>query len=87
MRKTADIVIIGGGIIGVSVAYYLGKMGAKNIVLLEKDLIGEGSTGLCAGGIRRQWTTEVNMHFSLKAFEIFRNFKDEFGVDPEFHQI
>ncbi len=87
MRKTSDIVIIGGGIIGVSVAYYLGKMGAKNVLLLEKDMIGEGSTGLCAGGIRRQWTTEVNMHFSLTAFEIFQNFKDEFGVDPEFHQI
>jgi len=86
MRKTADIVIIGGGIIGVSVAYYLGKMGAKNVLLLEKDLIGEGSTGLCAGGIRRQWTTEVNMYFALKAFEIFQHFKDEFGVDPEFHQ-
>lgn len=87
MRKTADIVIIGGGIIGVSVAYYLGKMGAKNVLLLEKDLIGEGSTGLCAGGIRRQWTTEVNMHFALKAFEIYRHFREEFGVDPEFHQI
>jgi sarcosine oxidase subunit beta len=87
MKKTADIVIIGGGIIGVSVAYYLGKMGAKNVVLLEKDRIGEGSTGLCAGGIRRQFTTEVNMHFSLKAFELFQNFKDEFGVDPEFRQI
>jgi len=87
MRKTADIVIIGGGIIGVSVAYYLGKMGADNVLLLEKDLIGEGSTGLCAGGIRRQWTTEVNMHFALKAFEIFQHFADEFGIDPEFHPI
>jgi sarcosine oxidase subunit beta len=87
MRKTADIVIIGGGIIGVSIAYYLSKMGATGIVLFEKDLLGEGSTGLCAGGIRRQWTTEVNMNFALKSFEIFRNFNDEFGVDPEFHQI
>ncbi|MFQ6078231.1 MAG: NAD(P)/FAD-dependent oxidoreductase [Thermodesulfobacteriota bacterium] len=87
MRKTAGIVIIGGGIIGVSVAYYLGKMGAKNVILLEKDLVGEGSTGLCAGGIRRQWSTEVNMHFALKAFEMYQNFGDEFGVDPEFHQI
>ena len=87
MKKTADIVIIGGGIIGVSIAYYLAKMGAKNVLLLEKDLIGEGSTGLCAGGIRRQWTTEANMHFALKAFEIFQNFKHEFDVDPEFHQV
>jgi sarcosine oxidase subunit beta len=87
MEKTADIVIIGAGIIGVSIAYYLGKMGAKNVVVFEKDLIGMGSTGLCAGGIRRQWSTEVNMQFAMKAFEVFQNFKDEFGVDPEFHRI
>jgi sarcosine oxidase subunit beta len=87
VEKTADIVIIGAGIIGVSIAYYLGKMGAKNVVVFEKDLIGMGSTGLCAGGIRRQWSTEVNMQFAMKAFEVFQNFKDEFGVDPEFHRI
>lgn len=87
MEKTADIVIIGGGIIGVSIAYYLGKIGAKNVVLLEKDLIGMGSTGLCAGGIRRQWSTEVNMQFAMKSFEVFQNFEEEFGVSPEFHQI
>jgi sarcosine oxidase, subunit beta len=87
MGKTADIVIIGGGIIGVSIAYYLGKMGATNVVLFEKDLIGMGSTGLCAGGIRRQWSTEVNMHFALKAFEVFQNFEEEFEASPEFHQI
>ncbi len=87
MSKTADIVIVGGGIIGVSIAYYLGKMGAKDVVLFEKDLLGMGSTGLCAGGIRRQWSTEVNMHFAMKAFEVFQNFEEEFGASPEFHQI
>jgi len=87
MTKTADIVIIGGGIIGVSIAYYLGKMGVKDVILFEKDLIGAGSTGLCAGGIRRQWSTEVNMHFAMKSFEVFQNFEEEFGASPEFHQI
>jgi len=87
MKKTADIVIVGAGIIGVSIAYYLGKMGAKNVVLLEKDLIGMGSTGLCAGGIRRQWSTEVNMQFAMKSFEVFQNFENEFGASPDFHQI
>jgi sarcosine oxidase subunit beta len=87
MEKIADVVIIGGGIIGVSIAYYLGKIGAKNVLLFEKDLIGAGSTGLCAGGIRRQWSTEINMHFAMKAFEVFQNFEDEFGASPEFHQI
>jgi sarcosine oxidase subunit beta len=87
MEKTADVVIIGGGIIGVSIAYYLGKMGARDVVVFEKDLIGEGSTGLCAGGIRRQWSTEVNMHFAMKSFEVFQNFEEEFGASSEFHQI
>jgi len=87
VEKAADIVIIGGGIIGVSIAYYLAKKGAKNVVLLEKDLIGMGSTGLCAGGIRRQWSTEVNMQFAMKSFEVFQNFEEEFGSSPEFHQI
>ena len=87
MTKTADIVIIGGGIIGVSIAYNLGKMGAKKIVLFEKDNICEGSTALCAGGIRRQFTSDVTMQFALKSFEVFQHFKDEFGVDPQFHPI
>ena len=86
MRKIADIVIIGGGIIGVSIAYYLAKKGAKNVLLLEKDHIGDGSTGRCTGGIRRQWSTEVNMRFALKAFDVFQNFRDEFGIYPEFRQ-
>ena len=87
MKKTADIVIIGAGIIGVSIAYYLGKMGAKNVMVFEKDQIAGGSTGLCAGGIRRQWSTEVNMQFAMKSFEVFQNFDEEFGTSPEFHQI
>jgi sarcosine oxidase subunit beta len=87
LNRTADIVIIGAGIIGVSIAYHLGKMGAKHVVVFEKDLIGEGSTGLSAGGIRRQWSTEVNMQFAIKSFEVFQNFEEEFGASPEFRQI
>ena len=87
MKKSADIVIIGAGIIGVSIAYYLGKMGARNVMVFEKDQIAGGSTGLCAGGIRRQWSTEVNMQFAMKSFEVFQNFENEFGASPEFHQI
>lgn len=87
MQKTADIVIIGGGIIGVSIAYHLGRLGARNVLLLEKGLLCEGSTGLCAGGIRRQWTTAVNMQFALHAFDFFQTFRASFGVDPKFYPI
>ena len=47
METTADVVIVGGGIIGVSVAYYLGKKGACNVLLLEKDRIGGRNGTLC----------------------------------------
>jgi sarcosine oxidase subunit beta len=86
MTKTADLVIVGGGIIGVSIAYHLACKGVKNLLLLEKNQIGEGSTGFCVGGIRRQWSTDVNMQFALKAYDVFQHFAEEFGVDPGFHQ-
>ena len=83
----AEIVIIGGGIIGVSIAYYLAKMGAPEVLLLEKGLMGEGSTGKCAGGIRTQFSTEINIRFSQLSIEVFKGFKTEFGVDPEFRSV
>jgi sarcosine oxidase subunit beta len=86
LPKRADVVIIGGGIIGVSIAYYLAKKGVKNVLLLERDIMGEGATAKCAGGIRTQFSTEINVQFSLISREVFGRFQEEFGVDPEFHQ-
>ena len=85
--STADVVIIGGGIIGVSIAYYLAKKGVRDVVLLERGMMGEGATGKCAGGIRTQFSTEINIRFSLLGLEVIEGFKEEFGVDPEFHPV
>jgi sarcosine oxidase subunit beta len=53
LPKTADAVIIGGGVMGTSTAYHLARKGAKNVVLIEKEpFFGVMSTGQCAGGIR-----------------------------------
>ena len=82
----ADVVIIGGGIIGVSTAYYLVKNSPKKIVLLEKGTMGEGSTGKCAGGIRTHFSTRINIEFSLLSLVILNEFQSEFGVDPEFRR-
>ena len=60
MIKRADIVIIGGGIIGCSIAYNLAKMGGKNIVLFEKNSLASGATGRCGAGIRQQFGAEMN---------------------------
>ena len=84
---SAEVVIIGGGIIGVSIAYYLAKKGAGKVVLLERGIMGEGSTGKCAGGIRTQFSTEINIRFSLLSLKVFQGFQAEFGVDPEFHPV
>ena len=85
MEKTADVIIIGGGIIGTAIAAFLSQKKIGTIVLLEKGMLGEGSTSRCAGGIRCQFTTSINIRFSLLSLKIFENFRDLFGKDPEFH--
>ena len=87
LPSNAEVVIIGGGIIGVSIAYHLARKGARQIVLLEKGMLGEGSTGKCAGGIRTQFSTEINIRFSLLSLKVFHRFKEEFGIDPAFRQV
>ncbi len=87
LPRTADVVIVGGGVIGLSIAYHLAKKGMKNLLLLEKDTLGAGSTGKCAGGIRTLFSTDINIRFSLLSSKIFEDFPSEFGVDPEFHRV
>lgn len=87
MEKTADVVIIGGGVIGLSIAYHLALKKAGRILLLEKGQLGEGSTSRCVGGIRTQFSTEINIRFSLESLKIFEQFEEEFGINPEFKRI
>jgi sarcosine oxidase subunit beta len=87
MEKTADVVIIGGGIIGLSIAYFLALKKAGRIILFERGQLGEGSTGRCVGGIRTQFSTEINVRFSLESLKTFEQFEEEFGVNPEFKRI
>ncbi|WP_433633652.1 NAD(P)/FAD-dependent oxidoreductase [Halomicrococcus sp. NG-SE-24] len=75
-----DAVVIGGGIVGLSAAYYLGEAGA-NVTLYEKNSLGTGSTSRAAGGIRSQFSTEVNVKLSMASREVWERFEDSFGVD------
>ena len=84
---TADIVIIGGGVMGASAAYHLAKRGIKNIVLLEKEeFFGTGATGRCAGGVRYQFSTEINVRLSLASLPMLECFKEETGQDVNYRQ-
>jgi len=76
MKNKAEIVIIGGGVIGASIAYSLADKGMKDIVVLEKNYIASGSTGSCGAGIRQQWGTKMNCILSKKSMEIFENLNE-----------
>src|SRR5512139_3037961 len=78
--STAEIVIIGGGVMGASTAYHLAGRGVRNIVLLEKEeFFGQGATGRCAGGVRYQFGTEINIRLSLESLPMLERFEQEIG--------
>jgi sarcosine oxidase subunit beta len=86
MIKKADIVIIGGGVVGCSIAYNLAKLGAKNIILLEKNTLASGATGRCGAGIRQQFGTKMNCILARESIKIFENLSQELEYDIELNQ-
>lgn len=83
MNKTADCVIIGGGISGYAIAYNLAKRGMKNIVVLDKSYQASGSTGRCGAGIRQQWGTEMNCKLGKLSNDYFENAQEELQYDGD----
>ncbi len=86
-KRTAEVAIIGGGIMGASTAYHLARRGLSDVVILEKDLLAQASTGLSAGGIRQQFSHPANIRLSQEAVRVFERFEEEFETDVEFRQV
>jgi len=80
MKNKAEVVIIGGGVNGCSLAYRLAKKGL-DVVVLEKNYLSSGATGACGAGIRQQWSTKENAKLAIESVKIFEKLSKELGED------
>src|SRR4051794_16588821 len=87
MSERAGVVIVGGGVVGASIAYHLAQRGATDVVVLERSALGSGSTGRSAGGVRQQFSTELNVRLSMLSVEKLRRFTEDTGWDPSFREV
>src|SRR5256712_7602912 len=85
--KTASVVVIGGGVVGCSIAYHLAGRGLRDVAVVERETVGSGTTSKAAGGIRAQFSIEAEIRFSLESIRVFERFREEFGVDPGYKKI
>ena len=86
MADTADVIVIGAGIMGASTAYHLARLGMKRVVVLERDSVCSGSTALASGGIRHQYANRLGIELTTHSIVTYERFEEEFGVDPNFRQ-
>jgi glycine/D-amino acid oxidase-like deaminating enzyme len=87
LKSKADVVIIGGGIQGTSVAYHLAQRGVRDVVLVEADLVGSGSSGRSAAMILLQMSREQTIRLSQESFKEYLHFEEEFGADIGYKPI
>jgi len=79
MAKTADVVIIGAGVMGASIAFNLARRGVTNVAVLEKNFIAAGATGKSSACVRQHYSTEVGARMVMRSLEIFQNFSEIVG--------
>ena len=86
MARTAEVVVVGGGINGCSIAYQLARRGTRRVVLVEKGHVASGPTGLSSGVVRQHYTQETLSAMARDSVRVFEHFRDEVGGDAGFVQ-
>ena len=84
MKSTADVVVVGGGVIGASLLFNLGRLGVTDTLLLEKDVLGSGSTGRSQAICRMHYSNPVTAIMAWESLGIFNNFKEVVGGESGF---
>ncbi|HEX5708573.1 MAG TPA: FAD-dependent oxidoreductase [Pyrinomonadaceae bacterium] len=88
MTETADVVIVGGGIVGASIAYHLTSDGCRDVLIVERAAQqGTGSTGRATGGVRAQFETDINVRMSLHSIDFFARFREEIGRECGYRAV
>lgn len=88
MTTNAAVAVIGGGVIGASIAYHLARQGVEDILIIDRARgPGAGSTGRATGGFRAQFATPINIQLSLLSRDALLRFESETGIDPGYQQV
>jgi sarcosine oxidase, subunit beta len=84
---SAEVVVVGGGAIGANIAFHLAEAGVTDVVLLERDELGAGSTCKAAGGVRAQFSDQINIELGARSLEAFTRFGQRPGQEIDLHQV
>ena len=85
--ERAEVVVAGGGVIGTSIAFHLAQAGVRDVVLVERDRLGSGSSAKPLGGVRATFSDPGNIRLGLRSLEAFEVFAERFGIDIELRQV
>ena len=81
MRDHADVVVVGAGIMGLSIAYHLARVGVRNVTVVDRSYLCGGASGRNGGGIRAQWSSEANVRLMQESIRMCQDFASEFKIN------
>src|SRR5579864_5715798 len=86
MRDSADVVVVGAGIMGLAVAYHLAERGIANVTVVDQSYLCGGASGRNGGGVRAQWSSEANVRLMLESIRMCREFATKMKINVWFRQ-